>query len=216
LKSAKEMGTFSKERLMSRAEELCAVEIKLDRTFESQYNDCQTLRFYRRSDNTSAVNEYVLAPQHVTDSIDLQERQIEYNDFIEKELNRTYPAENDGSLEYIRGIFIKNKAFIRDNTTLLKTLMSAKTLAENKKTSMLNENMLSHLKELIEYLEHQSTEYKCCICTENWKNCLLPTCMHMTMCQACVMKNREYGRFTCPLCRVLNPFYIIDFDIASK
>ena len=212
LKKARQNGIRSTEQYMS----LCSHEINLDRIFECQYNDRQTLRSYVHSDDTSVTNEYVLAPRYVTDTIDLQERQIEYNKFIDNELSKTYPEKNDGSLQYIKGIFVKNKVFIRDYNNLKKSLTNAITLTEKHKTPLLTEDMISHLQQMIRQLENQAATYKCCVCFENWKDCLLPNCMHMDMCRSCLLKNRNYSYYTCPFCRCISSFYIVDFDIATS
>ena len=212
LKKAREEGIMSTQYFLN----LCSKEIKLDRTFESQYNDRQTIRSYTRSDNTSVINEYALAPQYVTDTIDFQERQIEYNQFINKEGRKTYPTKNDGSLDFIRGLFVKNKMFVKDYKNLMKTLTNAKSLTEKHEKPMLSEDMLSHLQQMIQHLENQSTKYKCCVCTENWQDCLLPTCMHMSICRDCLLTNRDYGHFTCPICRNISSFYIVDFDVSCE
>ena len=61
------------------------------------------------------------------------------------------------------GFLSKNKMFVKDYKNLMKTLTNAKSLTEKHEKPMLSEDMLSHLQQMIQHLENQSTEYKCCL-----------------------------------------------------
>ena len=191
--------------------QICKREISMDETFEHQYYDDHSILSFHHTQ--SEINEYTLQSQNDFENIDSVVKQNEYMLFIESERTKTYPETNDGSLDYIRGILIKNKIFVYDYEKMMYALNIAISIVDKQTSTLLQDETIKELHNAKQQLEKKASELKCCLCVTNWQNCLLSTCFHLSMCRSCTITNREYNRYSCPICRTLSPFIITDLDL---
>ena len=176
-------------------------------TFEQQYNDHEPLRNCSQTTQLRLEEFTIETDEEVFES---NQRRSEYKDFIRVEGEKDYPEANDGTLKYVTGLFMKNKLFIQDYNLIYYHVNDALDLSDRK---LLTDEMVSNLKDMKLHLEQQAVDKKCLLCTTNWINCMLPTCMHMSMCRECTVKNRnQFHRYSCPICKAISSFIITDVD----
>ena len=155
--------------------EFCYME-----TFEQQFNDHEPLR---NCSQTTQLRSEEFTIETDEEVLERSQRRAEYKDFIRIEGEKDHPETNDGTLKYITGLFMKNKLFIQEYNLVYYHVNDAIDLSERKSTQLLTGEMVSNLKDMKLHLERQAVDKKCLLCTTNWINCMLPACMHMSMCR---------------------------------
>jgi hypothetical protein len=197
--------------------------MRIRETFETQYMMEKSLRTHHEfsvnqntnqgSRNETQIGEFILAPYSDVEMVNAQTRRKNYLEYLENERGKQYPETYDGTLDYVKGVFLKIKLFVQDYEHMKKNLEAAKKALVSDRSNLVNPETLPLLEKAISDLEDKSSEFKCILCVTSWRNCFLPGCKHTHVCRDCVIRSRsEFNRYECSICRTISSFIVTDID----
>lgn len=190
-------------------------ELPIRETFETQFMNSAVMRTVNSNPQENNQDDmiYSISTSDAVDMIDGEQRIDEYQRFIEKESQQNYPTSNDGSLEFVKGKLVRNKETV-DAMKDVSAKIEELNFSLQRFSKYFPENLVNSLKCLSKDIDSVTSEYRCCQCMEEWRDCMLVNCFHMVVCKSCIVKNRkQYNRFSCPICKSQCSFIFTDADL---
>lgn len=197
--------------------------MRIRETFETQYIMEKSLRTHHEHTinpnpnqglrNENQLGEFTLAPFNDVEMVNAQSRRNNYLEYLENERSKQYPETYDGTLDYVKGVFLKIKLFVQDYENMKENLEASKKALQSDRSNLVNPETIPLIEKAIGDLEDKASDFKCIVCVTSWRNCFLPGCKHIHVCRDCVIRSRsEFNRYECAICRTISSFIVTDVD----